>query len=393
MSEKKRYAHLDGIRGVAAIIVFFKHAKETFWLGMEDRLYAYFFEHLHSSFIAKLLTGFLTFFFDGELAVYIFWFMSGYVISIKLFTPDSRFYLIGAVAKRYFRLLIPVSGAIMFSYLLKLNGLMYNVTLANVFGGPYVDNWLGGQVNFDPDLYIAIRSSIWLTFFDFHWNPCYNTALWTMSPELYGSLFCFFLFGVGGIFRRRYFLYGFFFLIFLGLKNFWMCTFIAGFLLCDIEHSHNRLTVVLNSIGSKILSRDWIAVFVLLILILISELTGIRPFMCMPIGALIVFVVHKSEILRRFFSNRLMLVLGRISFSIYLLHIPILCSLTSYLYIILDGSHFFKSSISILAGLLMSVVLSWFYTVTVDDFAVWISNRIGRFISSASDRTLENQTL
>src|SRR5204863_3143518 len=79
----KKYLHFEGLRGIAAIVVFFAHFRPTFITDIDQKF-------LNSAGVAdvtlrKILLDFLTLFYEGELPVFIFWLMSAYVISIKLF--------------------------------------------------------------------------------------------------------------------------------------------------------------------------------------------------------------------------------------------------------------------------------------------------------------------
>lgn len=380
---KSRYLYLEGLRGVAACIVLLAHLKNSFWNDGDVKLISFLRERIPFEIVVRILHALFSFFIDGDLAVYIFWFMSGYVISIKLFGPNPKPYLIAAVSKRYFRLVIPVFGSVMIAYLLMVTGAMHNVALARVQGEAYVTGWLGNQVNFDPDLFTAIRSGIWDTFFDFRWFPNYNSALWTMNFELFGSLFCFFIFGIYGIHPKRYYAYGVLFGILFFMKSFWLCSFLAGFLLCDIDHIESPFLPMLSFFERRILSRGWLAAGAFILLLILGGLENYKGFSNVFVGGLLVFVVMRSRVLRLFFEVRPVLWLGRISFSLYLLHIPVLCSLGSYLYLIMDATHNVKAIVASVVTFMVTALVSWGYTLSVDDFSIRASGWIGNIFSDS----------
>ena len=111
--------------------------------GIDAEVTAVLGAHIFTPFISYVLH-FLT---DGEIAVYIFWLMSAYVISINLFRKNTRNYIKSVIAKRYFRLVIPVLGSVLFAYSILTFGGMHNQLLGVASG----NEWLGRFYMFEPN--------------------------------------------------------------------------------------------------------------------------------------------------------------------------------------------------------------------------------------------------
>lgn len=382
MSERRRYLYLDGIRGAAACIVMLHHLQLMFFYDSSERL----FNQSSFSSASGIFYSFVNFFFDGQLAVYIFWFMSAYVISAKVFTDDSRNYVVASFSKRYFRLVIPAFGSVMLAYVLLSSGLMYNLALNESLERIHKSVWLTEQYNFPPNFFMALRSGLWDTFFDYLAAPSYNNVLWTMSPELYGSLVCFSLAGILAVYSRRFFVYCSVFAVCFLLTQYWLCSFLLGLMLCDVDRTRYPLRIhTLFQFIDNLFSRWWLSIPILFILIIVGGRGNYFDVANLFISAGIVFVIMRAPHLQRVFELSLFQWLGRISFPVYLLHVIIYCSLSGYLFLVLQGSHVFRALVASAAGTAVSFIAARLY-LYVDDYAVRLSNRIGSYVVSSDKR-------
>jgi peptidoglycan/LPS O-acetylase OafA/YrhL len=379
--KRDKLLFLEGIRGVAAIIVFLCHLRNTFIIDLDKKIYLFLVGHTNSIFISKTIYGLLNILLDGNLAVFIFWFMSAYVISIRLFQEKDKDYLVSAFSKRYIRLLIPSAVSVFFAYCLMKLDFMYNIQLSKQFGHLYDDGWLGSQYGFTPSFLGAIRSGLFDTFFSFNATINYNSSLWSMNPELFGSLFCFGLFAVYGTNTRRYYIYLLIILIAYKLHINFLQTFLIGFFICDIDYSSNDLKKYLDPLES-VLSKWYISYLLFFVLLIIAGINGFWIFSNTTISALLVFVIMKSKALKHLFEMKPIVWLGKISFSLYLIHIPLICSLSCYLYLILPFSHEFKILTSALLTLFIALVIAAIYTRFIDKMSVRLSNKVGKALIS-----------
>lgn len=378
--EKKnaKLTYLEGIRGLAAFIVLIAHFKNIIAIDLETRTGEYFAGLTHSSLLGNCLNAFLVTLLDGKLAVFVFWFMSGYVISIRLFGVNGMQYLRRALIKRYFRLAIPVLASVLLAYVLMKYGAMYNQQVADRSGPEF--QTMRGVFNFEPDFFAALKNALFDSFFNFHYRGSYNPILWTMSPELFGSFCCFFLFLVFRTWRGRYFVFAALAIAALLLQQFWLATFIAGYMLCDLSHTDNTSSRFVIQAFERIFSRAWRVGLILFILVLINGIyiKYYSGYAKVLVSAGLVIVVMNSAGLRTFFSSRLLNWLGRLSFSLYLVHLPLIYSLSCWLLICLPFGFAVNAILSGIVTIVVALLLSLVFTRWVDRPAIVFSDALAR---------------
>lgn len=368
--------YFEGIRGIAALIVVFDHLDFVFSLNLDSKIFEIIFKITNFKLLAESLQSVFSFFLNGNLAVYIFFFMSGYVISIKLFKNESKSYLISATFKRYFRLMPPILGSVLLGFVLMKFDLIYSIELAKSLG---TENALGYFYNFQPSFLSALKSGIWNVLFTKSLGG-YNGPLWTMRPEFYGSLSCFLLFLLFNKFKFRHSIYCLIILLSFFINTPWLTTFILGFIICDLSHSSEILKKTTLNIKNRLTKLPLTTISLCVLWIILTELTGFNSFQYSNAitSTLLVCVIMYSSKLQKLFELKPILWLGKTSFSIYLLHWPILCSLGSYIYITSglprNINVMFSSSISILSILIIAVI----YSKVIDQSSIIIANKIAR---------------
>lgn len=325
-SNKLQY--FEGIRGLAALIVVFDHLDFALSLNLDTKVFELVYQFTNILSLANSAQSIFSLFLNGNLAVYIFFFMSGYVISIKLLSEKSKSYLISAISKRYFRLMPPILASVLIGYLLMKFDLIYSIKLASLLD---TGNELGYFYNFRPSFLSAFKSGVWNVLFTKSLGD-YNGPLWTMRPEFYGSLFCFLLFLFFNRFKKRHYIYTLIITLSFLINAPWLTSFTLGFFICDLNHSSERFNQFLKNIRKHILNSTFkISTFCLTIVVL-AEATGFNSLTHANaiISFILVFSIMQSNDFQKVLELRPALWLGRISFSIYLLHWPIIYSLTSY---------------------------------------------------------------
>lgn len=182
--QSKKIIELEALRGIASIIVLLWH----FQLGFFPKLSG-FFES------GKGLIGTPLFFIiNGSAAVIIFFILSGFVLTYKFYVTQDSNYLNKGVEKRYFRLVVPVICSILLSYILFKTHLYFYKQAGDLSGSPWLVDfaYAGRGNNFIPNIYDALRTGLFLAFLK-PANAYYNTVLWTMVYEWWGSISVFLL--------------------------------------------------------------------------------------------------------------------------------------------------------------------------------------------------------
>ena len=377
---KSRLSYLEGIRGFAAFIVLIAHFKNIVAIDLEARSELFFINLVHSDLLGRCLNSLIVVLLDGKLAVFVFWFMSGYVLSIRLFGANGMEYLKVAALKRYFRLAIPVLASVLLAYGLMKFNLMYNIQLAERSGPEF--QTMKGVFNFEPNIFQALKNALFDSFFQYHYRGSYNPVLWTMGPELYGSFTCFLLFLVFRIRSWRYFIFIALMIPALWFELFWLVTFIIGYMLSDIVHTENPVKKKMEGLFEKIFSNPFLLTLSIIILVVINGLflTFYSGYAKVLVSVGLVIVVMYSAWLRKLFSTRLLCWLGKISFSLYLIHLPLIYSLSCYLFMTLPFGFAGNTIVSGLITIIAALVLAEAFTRFIDRPAIRFSDAWARFI-------------
>ncbi|WP_410507491.1 acyltransferase [Methanosarcina hadiensis] len=366
MAEKIDY--LDGLRGIAAINVMIMH----FFVALAPAMvygskYPSHFGSLDQIFSTTPL-GLIG---AGNFSVCIFFVLSGYVLTQKFFKTKENSIIISSAVRRYPRLFIPVFAAVMLSYLLAATGLYhyYIDTMAVVAGSNYRNYW-----TFTPGILDAVRQAVWTSFF-VGGAIQYNPVLWTMTMEFYGSMLVFTMALIFGSLKNRWTFYLAAFVLFI---NSYYLAFIIGIVFSDIFTREKSLFKTDNRI-------------ILLIILIFGLFLGSYPESPLTnnslygfldnglfespkatyhiIGAgMIMYVLLNSKDLQHVFSSRVPVFLGKISYSLYLVHFPVICSFTCALFLFLHPVLPYGPAalISIGVSLLVIIPLSYLFYKYVD---------------------------
>jgi peptidoglycan/LPS O-acetylase OafA/YrhL len=239
--EKEKYHNLDGLRGLAALVVMIWH----FSVGFLPFLVGATIVGRHTP-IDRLVSDTPLFLpFAGTFAVYIFFVLSGFVLSLSFFHKRDSSVLVSSAARRYFRLMIPAASSVILAYLLmRLIGNDAHLAASKTTGS----YWLSAFWDFKPHLLTAIYQGVYGVFFT-NFNS-YNTNLWTMQNELFGSFMVFLFLGLFGKLARRWVFYLAFGLILLKTPY---LAFLLGMAICDVWVNRPDLKQLLTARVSTIL--------------------------------------------------------------------------------------------------------------------------------------------
>lgn len=314
-----REHYLDGLRGWAALFV----------VG----------SHLGPMFLTQgLLQNIFPFFTDGQMAVYVFFVLSGYVLSIGFFHTGQRNAVVTLALRRYPRLTIPILTTTLLSLLSMKLGLFANIPAGQAASSA----WLESFYQFQGSLPGALQFGLWDVYANYDGPTSYNSALWTMWIEMLGSMV---IFGL---------------LLLAGQNRIMQLVAIAAFAFWATRHNEHLVAFTLGMLLALCSAQAWIprnnaAGFCLLaatLPITMLRYMGDSVTALSCYAAAIVFAVLLSPALQAMLSTRLSQWLGRVSFPLYLTHMLIICSLSSAMYLYFGNGN----AVSPQEGALIAVV-------------------------------------
>jgi peptidoglycan/LPS O-acetylase OafA/YrhL len=362
LSNKYRLEFLDGLRGWGALMVFLYH------------LIVQLLSHTAPSYKSK----YLAFLLDGDFAVFIFFVLSGFVLSIKFILSPGRYSLTQAVIARYFRLMLPIIITSFVAYMLMLSHAMYNVPASIPANAP---QWLGVYFNFEPTLAYFLQFNLYYVFFNFNPGSNFNPVLWTIAYEFTGSMLVYMIIGFFRTDKNKTYLVPIVFIILFNLfNNPIIACFAIGYLIAELYVAYSQ----------RLENSTWVnwfssALFLIPVICSTFYRTG-HHFYIALLASLLVLSVTFSKPLRYFFSNKVSRFLGKISFPLYLIHLPLICSFSSYLFLYLPAHGYGNqatANIIVAITVPLGLLLAW-VIYPIESFSVKAAKKISQILTKPS---------
>ncbi|MGA7070358.1 acyltransferase family protein [Bradyrhizobium sp.] len=323
-AEPERLHYLDGLRGIAALVVFATHLSIVIFpsifngLPIMSRL----------DYEWKLAGTPLGILWAANFAVCIFFVMSALVLS-RFYEREGDNFLAVCI-RRYLRLALPILATSFFVYLLWTSGAMFNLKAQQITQ----EGWLKSQyLTAAPGFWQFLSESLYQVFR----VPTseFNPALWTMKYEMAGSVGVFALYAL--VPQRLLRIPVLLLCLTVLFKTYYMC-FVGGILI----YEWMKLSPAI-----KLSLPNWVS----WMLLVFGAYLGAFPYnVATPeniwfgrmlfldveewhmIGAIpLVFACVTLVPVKRFFTLAPLQYLGKISFALYLVHGPMICSLMSFL--------------------------------------------------------------
>ncbi|MEB7559191.1 acyltransferase [Kluyvera cryocrescens] len=366
--EKNHIKNADGLRGFACMAVFFSHVVNTFFPYMHG------FEAQKYPFESYFLNSPFDFFYSGAAGVYVFFVLSGVVLSASFSKGFGLKKFSLFLIKRYTRLMVPVLASCIIGYV------VYTGFKVNMSG---ISQWASRLGTYDYTLQGAIYDGTIGAFKDQKFS-IYNWVLWTMRIEIIGSylLAAFFVFKFSQISLLSLFtgvmlyIYG---LASNGDNTFYgLGAFFIGSFFFSSDFRIGRKTAIALFIFGLYLAgvhsnSSWYQFFYGH-----ADERIITDSIEMLGAIFIAMAALKSNAIDFMLSSKLAVFLGKISFSVYLTHL-------SFIYMIAIPTYQMSSQlvtpvlaalIAIVVCLSFTIIVSYGFYLLVDKKAVELSNYI-----------------
>lgn len=377
---KSRAVYLDNFKGIAAFFVMVHHLLVAYlpvsYYGSNSGGYC------DTPLVNWLSQTPFVFFFNGNFWVFIFLMVSGYIMFAQGSKINDQATFSSKFLTRYIKLLIPVIPICIIVFFLKngLNSIFYNVEVGSGIGSSWLQNGYANPISFKD--FIFAPFTIFLK-----GDDTFSNAFWMLDKLFISSLMVFVVaFAFQNVKKNKLFYYVLICLASLFLNSYYLPTFLGG------------LIYMLSSsnLKSKIKSKT--------LCILIATIALVFGFICagypsgriptnfyiyfekyrilrelLPavdfyhiLGAfMVLLVVMNSNVLKRILEFKCFSILGKNSYSIYLIHIPIIYVLSPYLFVLFlkwTNGYLLATTFTIVLICTIVVIMSIYYT----KFTSWL---------------------
>ena len=367
--ESNRLFPLEAYRGIAAFIVLVHH----FFLGLSP----------YTTGIAEQtrdkdsLVG-QPFFalFNGTAAVGFFFTLSGFVLCWSYFNHENPQKLLLAFLKRLPRLVPTVTITTVASYFLfKLNFYYFN-DASKLSLSPWLATFATGWTpGFEPSFWEALTQGM-TTFFT--GEAYYNTNLWTMKAEFFGSMIVFMLACfISVILGYRHLVYAFIIISISALfYNNFIFPFVAGtFLSAYLAKNKSEIpfhaSIALIILGLYMLgyitpekSYSWASAIPDILKVHTQSVLHTLGSAC------IIFATMTNQKVFKSLNGKFLRSLGKISFPLYLVHTLVICSISSYAYLKL-ANHGVSNTQSLIIVFIVTATTSIALAAPLSRFDEW----------------------
>lgn len=320
---KERLPEISGLKGMAAVIVVLSHLAYAFLPAMQTAEYE--FSHL-GIFDMVVHRSPLYFCINGDLMVRIFWCTSGFLLTYLWNKERDVRKLRRRVINKYVKMVFPIVSAVLLAWVLMLFGGMKNGDASEYT----FSSWFHGFYQFDPSFLGAMKEGLFDIFF--YGSSEYDPILWTMRGEVLGGFFSGALLTLFSESKHKMAYYCMFFVI-TAILYVPLCCFVLGIIVAEKYTAGERLSrkhsILLLGIALMMSSFLPIWAFIPQFIFWGKTTIDIGGIVFSASGALLLFVVTCSDLLRPVLCSKVFRFLGKNSVAIFLIHCPLMCSVAA----------------------------------------------------------------
>lgn len=374
--QKNKLVSVEGVRGIACLMVFLSHLSSTFAPSMHTGSVV----NAKTSIDLALHNSPFAFIYSGAAAVGIFFVLSGFILAYALSERgDVLQNASGMFVKRYFRLM-PVA---VFSSILAY--FIFKYTSANTSD---LNDWARNYQIKNPSFIDAIYYGSVTPFFS--GIAPYNWSLWTMKIEFFGSaIVCLLSCILTKVnFKKTLIIICMLLPFYMNLKkgdDVYYASFLSGLLIYHLDFKINKYLSIATLVSGLYLCGfhttssyyQWL-----------NNITSIKidgrfidnyGFYNNLGGFLFVLSVIKNASIGKLTSFRPIVYMGTLSFSVYAIHQPIMHLTCPAIYNAMKQSGFSYSNAAFAASA-ATLIFCYFMAIPtnkyIDNFSVRLSNHI-----------------
>jgi len=372
----KKLAYLDGLRGIAALIVVFHH----FVLLLYPQLnYGDETDYMAT----KIATLPLNILYNGDFAVCLFFVLSGYVLSYKYLLKNDPVILIGYAAKRYFRLMPLIASSVIVIYILSRFDLLPIQKLNDKL---HLGDWLLSMFKGDP-FFLAMLKNIFYGILFFGDNS-YNPVVWSMKIEFIGSMFLFVLLLLNHKIKLKWILMLITFVFAFYFGWYYYIAFLFGYVICYLDVNNFlrinngliKFILLLVAIIACSFPAAWQYWNSSIYAFMIIDGIDLYAFYHVLGSGILLMLITQYKPAQNFFSLKPVLFLGKISFPMYLFHLIVIIVVSPIAFNSYLLNYKLCALILIIISLPLILLVSYLANTIIDEPAVKMANRIEKWV-------------
>lgn len=362
MKKVERLNFLNGIKVLSFLCVFHVHFFNAFYPAIYSLNPAD--SHTAGNIEAIIGCSPLNIISAGKFTVRLFLILSGFFIARKYFLTGNEKSIGEGAFKKYFRLVVPILFVNVLAAILMYLGCYKNDEAAIAANSV---TFFGSYNQFQPNFFVAAKEALWDCFF--REANTYNGPLWFMYYEFMGSMLVSAILVLFGKSKARYLVYAVSALL-LAKGDF--LAPICGMVVGDLLYNDYKWVKKLQE--KKWLL--WVGFFAALLIatyppigeysqVVKKSIYGLFPAKVLlyyiGAGAIVLFCVCSLEKLQKVLTNKVFDFFSEISYCFYLIHFPVLCTVSSAFYLLLKDSlnYHLLALINYVLTILVCTGLSW----------------------------------
>ena len=327
---------LDGIRGLMALNVIICH----FVVIYIPQMYFGRFAETYGGFLSLFATTPLSILVNGNIAVQYFFILTGFLVGRSFFIKEYRpEQILNKASQRWLRLLPTVAGATFFTWLTMTLNLQYHQIIAPDTMNP---EYISAYCDFEPSLSSLLINAVIYPFIRF---SEYIGPFWSVRYEFFGYIISMLVAYICRNSKWRKLAYGVIALLLLSQLNVNYIGFILGIFVADLIFNdrydqleplyrgwiHNKTVVLfIFLVGLYLASCPMYFATIYRFLERIPKITTEIP---RAVGmAMVLYALFHMPRLQKCLQHPILLLMGRISFSTYAFHWPLMLSLQAWLF-------------------------------------------------------------